>query len=52
MKTDFILKDTMQIKRMKKHSLFHRYSCSGEVYKLLSVKIGHDLAKKIKKGKI
>ena len=52
MKNDFILKDTFQIKRMKKHSLLWSYGCSGEVYKLLSLNTLHELAKRIKKGSI
>lgn len=52
MKPSYVLRDTRQIKRMKKHSLFWYYGCSGEVYKLLSLKILHKLVKKIEKGKI
>lgn len=52
MEDKYILGDTAQIKRLKKYALFYRYSCSGEVYKLLSLRIGHQLAKKIPKGKI
>ena len=52
MKPNYVLRDTRQIKRMKKHSLFWYYGCSGEVYKLLSLKILHKLVKKIEKGKI
>lgn len=51
MKPSYVLRDTRQIKRMKKHSLFWYYGCSGEVYKLLSLKILHKLVKKNRKGK-
>ena len=52
MNRDYILKDTKQIKRMKKHSLSHIYHCNGEIYHLLSLKTCHKLVKKIKKGKV
>lgn len=52
MKPSYVLRDTRQIKRMKKHSLFWYYGCSGEIYKLLSLKILHKLVKKIERGKI
>lgn len=52
MKTNFILEDTEQTKEMKEHALFFRYTCSGEVYKLLSMQVCHELAKKIQKGRI
>ena len=37
---------------MKKHSLLWIYSCSGEVYKLLSLEVLYKLVKKIKKDTI
>lgn len=52
MQRDYLNKDTIQIKRMKKHLLLWIYSCSGEVYKLLSLEVLHRLIKKIKKGTI
>lgn len=50
MERNYLLKDTLQIKRMKKHSLLWVYGCSGEIYKLLSLEVLHNLAKKIEKG--
>ena len=47
-----ILEDDNQIARMKKLALNPEYSCSGEIYKLLSYNIMHKLVKKIKKGNI
>ena len=47
-----ILDDNKQITRMKKMSLNPVYSCSGEMYKLLSYEVMHKLVKKIKKCKI
>ena len=52
MQREYLNKDTIQIKRMKKHLLLWIYSCSGEVYKLLSLEVLHRLIKKIKKGTI
>lgn len=49
---DYYLKDTKQTKRMKEHSLLWMYGSSGEIYKLLSLKIGHNLIKNIKQGEI
>lgn len=52
MESEYILKDTEQIKRMKEHALLSHFGCSGEIYKLLSLEVLHNLVKKIKKGKI
>lgn len=52
MQRNYLMRDTLKIKRMKKHSLLWFYGCSGEVYKLLSLEILHKLVKKIKRGKI
>lgn len=52
MKPNYVLRDTRQTKRMKKHSLLWCYGCSGEIYKLLNLKILHKLVKKIERGKI
>ena len=52
MQRDYLKKDTIQIKWMKKHSLLWIYSCSGEVYKLLSLEVLYKLVKKIKKDTI
>lgn len=52
MKPSYVLRDTRQTKRMKEHCLLWCYGCSGEIYKLLSLKILHKLVKKIGKGKI
>lgn len=46
------LKDTWQIRRMKKQALLPQILCSGEIYKLLSLKELHELVKKIDKGNI
>lgn len=48
----FVLEDTPQIKRMKKLSLGWEYGCSGELYKLLSLKTLHNLVEKIETGKL
>ena len=52
MQRNYLMRDTLKIKPMKKHSLLWFYGCSGEVYKLLSLEILHKLVKKIKRGKI
>ena len=52
MQRDYLKKDTIQISRMKKHSLLWIYSCSGEIYKLLSLEVLYKLVKKIKKDTI
>ena len=49
MESEYILEDTEQIKRMKKHALLSHFGCSGEIYKLLSLEVLHNLVKKIKK---
>lgn len=49
---DHFLKDTKQISKMKKIALSPIYSCSGEMYKLLSYEVLHKLVKKIKKGEV
>ena len=48
--SEFILDDTEQTARMKEMALSDAYSCSGEMYKLLSYEVMHNLVKKIKKG--
>lgn len=47
---EHILDDNKQIARMKELALNPVYSCSGEMYKLLSYEVMHKLVKKIKKG--
>lgn len=49
---EMYLKDTDQTKRMKELALNFAYSNNGEMFRLLSTQVGHDLAKKIKKGVI
>ena len=45
---DFILADTDQTKRLKEICLSSSaYSCSGEIYKLLSREVLHELVKRI-----
>ena len=50
--SEFILEDTKQTARMKEMALSDAYSCSGEMYKLLSYEVMHNLVKKIKKGEV
>ena len=50
MESEYILKDNEQIKRMKEHALLSHFGCSGEIYKLLSLEVLHNLVKKIKKN--
>ena len=50
--SEFILEDTEQTARMKEMALSDAYSCSGEMYKLLSYEVMHNLVKKIKKGEV
>ena len=52
MKSKYVLEDTKQIKRMKKHALLLHFGCSGEIYKLLSSEVLHNLIKKIDVGNI
>lgn len=52
MKSKYVLEDTKQIKRMKKHALLPHFGCSGEIYKLLSSEVLHNLIKKIDVGNI
>ena len=48
MSNDFILADTDQTKRLKEICLSSSaYSCSGEIYKLLSREVLHELVKRI-----
>lgn len=47
-----IIEDTEQIKRMKEYALSTNYGCSGEIYKLLSSEVLHNLVKKIKRGNV
>lgn len=50
MKRDYLKKDTKQTKRMKKHSLLCCYNSGGEIYKLLSFEVLHNLVKGISQG--
>ena len=50
--SEFVLEDTKQIARMKQMALSDAYSCSGEMYKLLSYEVMHNLVKKIKKREV
>ena len=52
MEYEYVLEDTKQIKRMKEHALSFHFCCSGEIYKLLSLEVLHNLVKKIEKGNI
>lgn len=48
--SDLYIEDTTQTKRMKELALNFAYSNNGEMFRLLSMKVGHNLVKKIKKG--
>ena len=52
MKDDFILEDTETTKRLKEICLSSSYSCTGEIRRLLSMEVLHNLVKKIPKGNV
>ena len=47
MKRDYILEDNTQIRRMKDLALSWNFTCSGELYKLLSLETLHNLVNNI-----